>query len=260
MKLNRKVWNNDFPQIKKAKLLGTTYDYGCVNGRGHFTSFKVSPGIELIFVDFDTSDSISYTDSAVCPDFLQLTYCRRGCCEYELPGGFIKTTSEGEVSILNNDNIPLWARFPLSVYQSANIQIDQKVVECGEDSLFKIFSLDTKKIRHQLNLTRSWYTRMTGGKIRQAFLSLFDAFEHGEPDYFRIKIIEILYLVSKITEEPLILHDSKPGTTDIINYIRSDMLDSLNSQLPISRIVKKYDISLKSSKNSKCNKSLVANL
>ena len=119
----------------RAKIIDQTkdyivVDYGC-QGRGRVTNYFLFDGIQLCFLDFDTTEVMPSQNFH--PDILQFTYCREGRYECEFANHTVSYLPEGWFGAAGTKYLPVSFSFPLKKCQAVSLVIDRLYLCPSED-------------------------------------------------------------------------------------------------------------------------------
>lgn len=165
-------------------------------GTGVMTSYDVFPGIKLMYNDFQMKSCFSEFRPNI--QMLTINHCREGRIECEVQNGSYMYLDEGDLQISTKNHPDHTFGFPLNEYRGITIGIYLDEVMKVSSSFFESFSINLPLLCTKFcDEDRSFLMR-TPEPIQQIFTALYDVPEQIRIPYFRIKIIELLLILSAI--------------------------------------------------------------
>lgn len=218
------------------------------SGTGIMTSYDVFPGIKLMYNDFQMESCFSEFRSNI--QMLTINYCREGRIECEVQNGSYMYLDEGDLRISMKHHPDQMFGFPLNEYRGMTISIYLDEAMGPSASIFEPFSVDLRLLCAKFcNEDRSFLMRAKE-PIRQIFSELYAVSEPIQIPYFRIKIIELLLILSAIDvsedgeSRPYFPKKQVETVKAIMEYIRTHLdqhmtLQDLSSRFNISQTAMK---------------------
>ncbi len=188
----------------KASLISndedrTVIDYGC-EGKGIITVYDLFEGVQLCFMDCDTSEQ--FHSQIFSDDVIQLTYCRYGRYECEFTDHRVSYLPEGSVAVEETACLPETFSFPLGKFDAVSIVIDRS--KAGKDFMLMLRALnfDIDRLIDDLGLKYGWFIAPIGEKESLVFSQIYEAKQNSDVTIMRIKALEILALISRLKNVP----------------------------------------------------------
>lgn len=244
--MNREInpWEMNGVKVVKKEKFFTLYDYQCKKGKGTFKAYDLFPGVQVTFQSFNTDEVIEpYCGNK---QIIEINHCLRGRVEWEFNRNDFSYIGENEFSISCTKSIPNKFCFPLNIYYGAGVIIDRKRVTEDFYRLLKNLSIDLDKITYdKLKLDKIWYTNKASGKISHIFKEIYSAKDDGEIEYFKIKVIELLYFINKLTRNSTAEFKHYSGKqVNKVKEIRGFLIKNIDKPISLNKISKDNDISL----------------
>ncbi|AWZ48590.1 AraC family transcriptional regulator [Clostridiaceae bacterium 14S0207] len=236
-------WKIKCIKVLKREKNFTVYDYCCNKGKSTFTVYDLFPGVQITFQDFNTEELIE--GNCGNENIIEINHCLRGRVEWEFPNNTYSYIGENEISISSTKYLPTKFCFPLNVYYGMAIVIDKKKITKNFCILLNTLGIDLQDIYNKLSLDKNWYTNKDNGKINHIFNEIYTARDDGQIDYFKIKILDVLYFISKLTKgskEELKYYSGKQVKK--VKEIRQALITNLDKSLKLDNITKDYNMSL----------------
>lgn len=218
------------------------------SGTGVMTSYDVFPGIKLMYNDFQMKSCFS--EFRPYAQMLTIDHCREGRIECEVQNGSYMYLDEGDLQISTKNHPDQTFGFPLNEYRGITIGIYLDEAMKASASIFEPFSVDLRLLCAKFcNEDRSFLMRTTE-PIRQIFTALYAVPELIRIPYFRIKIIELLLILSAVDvsedgeSRPYFPKKQVETVKVIMDYIRNHLdrhmtLQDLSSRFNISQTAMK---------------------
>jgi AraC-like DNA-binding protein len=246
--------SDEFPSWygKDARLLESAGDmhklsYEYEGGKTDFTDFNLFAGIHFGVMDVDADEIHPFdpTDFKV----IEIIHCLRGRFECGLRRDVSIHIAEGDFAVASSEQIPGHTRyfFPFNSFYGIGIVIDYTTLTNETLSLLRAFSIDLERLRTNLMLDTTWFTSPCTGAIRRAFLELYRAFDEGAHECFRLKVLELLFLIERF-------HDADGSGTHrhpylsgrcvhTIRQIHDYLVNNLEERTPLDELARRYGIS-----------------
>lgn len=237
-----KEWYGEKAKIIKQNNECTIVDYGC-RGKGIVTNYNLFDGIQLCFLDFDTD--INMPSQKFNPDIISITHCRSGRYECEYANHTVSYLPEGYFSVTGTKNLPVSFSFPLKECYGLSIVIDKQVVSKETQTLFEKFSISINKIGLTLDIENNGYIGTVPKKMQKLFTEIYEAKGIEDVSYFKIKAIELLYYINKLTQNngcDFKYYDK--GQIQATKEIQNYMITHLDEKISLEKLVKSKQISL----------------
>lgn len=172
-------------------------NYQC-EGTGTCLDYSLFPGIDLIFMDFNCSDT--FREPMVNRDILDIRHYRQGRVEFEFQNQKAFHMRENEFCINTLTNMPASYSFPLGKCSGVSFVIDRDSLDSATIRQLSLYGIDIKNLGRHLELDAHWYICKTPQNLLHIFDELYEAKGKESAAYFRIKILELLYPCSKAAE------------------------------------------------------------
>ena len=135
---------NDYVQIKyKCNGTGTLYDY------------SLFPGINLIFMDFNCSDT--FHEPIPNKNIIEIRHYQKGRVEFELRNNKVFHMKEGEFCINALANIPAAYSFPFGYSVGLSCVIDKDSVDVETQQIFSYYNIDVLNLGRELELEKNGF-------------------------------------------------------------------------------------------------------
>ena len=136
--------HNDYVQI----------EYKC-NGTGRLYDYTLFPGIDLIFMDFNCSDT--FHEPIPNKNIIEIRHYQKGRVEFELRNNKVFHMKEGEFCINALANIPAAYSFPFGYSVGLSCVIDKDSVDVETQQIFSYYNIDVLNLGRELELEKSGF-------------------------------------------------------------------------------------------------------
>ena len=231
---------------KNAKLISrkpgcSVISYQC-NGTGILYDYSIFPGIDLIFMDFNCSDI--FDEPNEMRNVLEIRHYQEGRVEFEFEGDKVFHLQQDEFCVNGMLNMPARYSFPFDYCSGLSLVLDKNSMTEVTRSQLALFQIDISVLEEDLDTAHQWYICKTPPSMCHVFEELYAAKEHETSQYFRIKVLELLYHATKLRKE-----DRVAATyyalehIEIVKRVRKAMLKDLSRSTPLEQFLRGEAIS-----------------
>lgn len=211
-------------------------------GEGFMTMYRVLDGVYLMYNDFHLKECVSEYQNA--DTLLCLDHCREGRIEHENEKGGRYYMETGDIRIDSRVHHEGRIHMPLSHYHGITIGFVRNEAEQAVSAAFQGLSVDLTALSERFcpngkeTLIRSYEP------LNRVFLQLYNTPQNIRLDYYRIKIAEILLLlsaadVSQFREQGQYFPAKH---TDKIKDIHGLITSSLESTFTVGELSERYGL------------------
>ena len=231
---------------KNAKLISrkpgcSVISYQC-NGTGILYDYSIFPGIDLIFMDFNCSDIFEEPNQV--RNILELRHYQEGRIEFEFEGDKVFHLQQGEFCVNGMLNIPARYSFPFDYCSGLSLVLDKNSMTEVTRSQLALFQIDISVLEEDLDTAHQWYICKTPPSMCHVFEELYAAKEHETSQYFRIKVLELLYHATKLRKEDRVAATYYAREhIEIVKRVRKAMLKDLSRSTPLEQFLRGEAIS-----------------
>lgn len=194
--LYKQEWYGEKARIIAQNQNYTVSKYGC-NGKGIITTYQVFDGIQVVFIDFETSDT--FIPETPHNDIIEISWCRKGRVECEFANRTHSHLQEGDFWVEGANYIPVSYSFPFSNFEAVSLVIDKRALTEKSKRMIAAFSIDIYKTGNNLGLDKSMYICRTDKNLKHLFDEIYKAKGVESVSYFSIKTLELLYHAEQLT-------------------------------------------------------------
>lgn len=231
---------------KNAKLISrkpgcSVISYQC-NGTGILYDYSIFPGIDLIFMDFNCSDI--FDEPNEMRNVLEIRHYQEGRVEFEFEGDKVFHLQQDEFCVNGMLNMPARYSFPFDYCSGLSLVLDKNSMTEVTRSQFALFQIDISVLEEDLDTAHQWYICKTPPSMCHVFEELYAAKEHETSQYFRIKVLELLYHATKLRKEDRVAATYYAREhIEIVKRVRKAMLKDLSRSTPLEQFLRGEAIS-----------------
>lgn len=231
---------------KNAKLISrkpgcSVISYQC-NGTGILYDYSIFPGIDLIFMDFNCSDI--FDEPNEMRNVLEIRHYQEGRVEFEFEGDKVFHLQQDEFCVNGMLNMPARYSFPFDYCSGLSLVLDKNSMTEVTRSQLALFQIDISVLEEDLDTAHQWYICKTPPSMCHVFEELYAAKEHETSQYFRIKVLELLYHATKLRKEDRVAATYYAREhIEIVKGVRKAMLKDLSRSTPLEQFLRGEAIS-----------------
>ena len=231
---------------KNAKLISrkpgcSVISYQC-NGTGILYDYSIFPGIDLIFMDFNCSDI--FDEPNEMRNVLEIRHYQEGRVEFEFEGDKVFHLQQDEFCVNGMLNMPARYSFPFDYCSGLSLVLDKNSMTEVTRSQLALFQIDISVLEEDLDTAHQWYICKTPPSMCHVFEELYAAKEHEISQYFRIKVLELLYHATKLRKEDRVAATYYAREhIEIVKRVRKAMLKDLSRSTPLEQFLRGEAIS-----------------
>lgn len=231
---------------KNAKLISrkpgcSVISYQC-NGTGILYDYSIFPGIDLIFMDFNCSDI--FDEPNEMRNVLEIRHYQEGRVEFEFEGDKVFHLQQDEFCVNGMLIMPARYSFPFDYCSGLSLVLDKNSMTEVTRSQLALFQIDISVLEEDLDTAHQWYICKTPPSMCHVFEELYAAKEHETSQYFRIKVLELLYHATKLRKEDRVAATYYAREhIEIVKRVRKAMLKDLSRSTPLEQFLRGEAIS-----------------
>lgn len=217
--------------------------YAGTDGRFRLTSYKVFPGIELVYNDIHL-----YRHDFPAGDgnaLLEIHHCRSGRMECQIGKDFFYL-APGDLSVSLSDGALSHSSFPTGSYEGVTISIDGDVAPRCLSCFLADVNVQPDALREKFCPRGQCFVARSSSAIEHIFSELYSVPESIRKGYFKVKILELLLFLSGLDVDREEVEERKFTTAQVelaksvgaylsANMDRRVTLDELSNRFHISQ-------------------------
>ena len=215
--------------------------YPC-SGTSILYDYAIFPGIDLIFMDFNCSDI--FDEPNEMRNVLEIRHYQEGRVEFEFEGDKVFHLQQDEFCVNGMLNMPARYSFPFDYCSGLSLVLDKNSMTEVTRSQLALFQIDISVLEEDLDTAHQWYICKTPPSMCHVFEELYAAKEHETSQYFRIKVLELLYHATKLRKEDRVAATYYAREhIEIVKRVRKAMLKDLSRSTPLEQFLRGEAIS-----------------
>ena len=228
-------------QKKEKDSVCSSFHLENESGNGDITVYQAFPGMELIYNDMH----MEYCSKNQNPrnGVIEINYCREGRCECMFGEHSYCYMSCGNLSICSLQGKTHTSEFPTSHYHGITITIDLTGITDEMKRILELLSVHLNRIS-SLAGKQDFYMVRADEMIQHIFSELYTVQEHIRLSYIRIKLLELLLVLSEMdpdTSKNEYVYFSKVQR-DCIREIHDFMVGHISEHYTIEELSEKFNI------------------
>lgn len=234
-------WYGENSKLLEQHMGYSIISYQC-SGTGILYDYALFPGIDLIFMDFNCTDV--FEEPKEIQNMLELRHYREGRVEFEFSDQKVFHLQQDEFCINAMVNMPVRYSFPFEYCHGMSLIIDQAAITRDTSLLLQQFKVELSALNLDLDLERQWYICKTPQVMIHIFNDLYAAKGRESVEYFRIKIVELLFHAGQLQKEnhiPSVYYSREH--IEIVKRIRKTMLSDLGKKVSLDLLLKNEPVS-----------------
>ena len=234
-------WYDKNEKLISRKPGCSVISYQC-NGTGILYDYSIFPGIDLIFMDFNCSDI--FDEPNEMRNVLEIRHYQEGRVEFEFEGDKVFHLQQDEFCVNGMLNMPARYSFPFDYCSGLSLVLDKNSMTEVTRSQLALFQIDISVLEEDLDTAHQWYICKTPPSMCHVFEELYAAKEHETSQYFRIKVLELLYHATKLRKEDRVAATYYAREhIEIVKRVRKAMLKDLSRSTPLEQFLRGEAIS-----------------
>lgn len=203
---------------------------------------NVFKGIELIYnsVHMDGQNLELPTDE----QFIEIQHCREGRMEQQLQNEFFYLMP-GDLSIVIRDQASTGINFPLKHYHGITIKINTVLAPKCFSCFLEDVNVNPLNVAKRLCEDSNYFVIRKEKYIEHIFAELYSVPENYRKGYFKIKILELLLVLSGVDPEKKKMDSISLSKTQVslAKTISKYLADRTDSEITVSELAYKFNIS-----------------
>ena len=241
-----KVLRSEFSIIEDGSR--KTIELGKDAKYGKMETYSLFDGIVIAFMDIniDNIDNV-FIEDELPSRLLQINHCANGRYSYAIGDDKIVYFGKGDLCVSIYDLTKTNSDFPLGYYEGLEIFIDIDVANEHVKKLIPDF--DLIELYESLEKSKGYRLFRSNEKIDHVIGELYCVDDRIKEPYFKLKCLELLLFVSIARESKAESISLSKKQVCIIENVKNDLINDLESTITIDELASKYDVSKTTLKN-----------
>lgn len=183
-------------EVAERGAARTVYRIAYDDGFGEMTTYRVFPGIDLLYNDFATQSC--YQNMQPVPGLLEINHCRAGRFECEFTRNRFVYMGEGDMAVNLLTNQALSSSFPLGVYRGIALMVELRRAEEALAALPKDMRPDFANLAARLELDTRPFVLRASPQVEHVFGELYTLCPQTQTGYLKLKILELFFFLGML--------------------------------------------------------------
>lgn len=212
------------------------------DGDAEFIVHRVFEGIELTFNAVHMpACALGASHPSHC---IEIHHCREGRLEQQLDDTFFYL-SEGDLSVSIRHNKGISYKFPLKHYHGVTISIDTDIAPACFSCFLKDVEVSPMAVAKKLCGENKSYVARSAPFVEHIFSELYTVPEKIQKGYFKVKVLELLLMLSGIQAE--IKPEDKaalpPEQARLAAAVGTVIAEELHHRISLEQLTKRFGVS-----------------
>ena len=197
---------------------------------------KVFEGCEIIYTEINGASSLVRSEE----NAMYINYCREGRTEYNVNGRFV-TLTPGDMAISFGSVGTDW--FPLKKYSGLTVKIDAEKTPENFVQILEDVNVSPKKLFEKF-LKSGGYAAKSGTNTEHIFSELYSVPESIKKGYFKVKILELMLILSTIEPESDEEKFVSARQIELAKNIKEYLQENISRRVTAEELAKEFNVSL----------------
>lgn len=212
------------------------------SGSGDITVYPAFPGMELVYNDMHMAYCKKTQNPR--PGVLEINYCREGRCECAFGENSYCYMAAGDLSLCFLQGKSHTSSFPTSHYHGITVTVDFAGITEQMHQILALLSIDLTRIR-EFSEEQDFYMIRANEGVQHIFSELYTVQNHIRQSYIRIKLLELLLLLTEL--------DFRDGRAECVYFSKTQrdcvrkmhdfMVEHITEHYTIEELARRFDIS-----------------
>lgn len=223
----------------------TEYTFNDDTGDAHITVYRLFPGIEVAYISAHMGNfDFALVEKDRTQQYIGIHFCREGRIEREVDNEFFYLMPD-DCFIVIQDNYEKNFQLPLKHYHGISIGIDTAVTSEKFSSYIENEHLDPQKIARRLCGNHHSVILRSMEPLKHIFAESYEVTESCRPDYLKIKLLELLFVLSQAdVNESRYTEYSVPRTqAELVKKVSGYISENLSDKLELKKLTAIFGVS-----------------
>lgn len=212
------------------------------SGVGDITLYQVFPGIELVYNDMH----MEYCNKkqVTASDVMEINYCKEGRSECLFGENQYCYMASGDLSFCSLHCNKHQSQFPTSHYHGVTVVIDFSRITDEMKNVLKLLSVNLERIK-EVACMQEFTVIRANQTIEHIFSELYTVPDHIRQGYIRVKVLELLLVLTEIDPSKNMSRKShfSGDQIDAIKQIHAFLLEHFTEHYTIKWLAEKFELS-----------------
>ena len=213
-------------------------------GEGEIHCYQLLDGVTAMLLRLEME---SYTEVRSQKGLLEINFCADGRFETSFSLRDHVLLKPGDMAISCYDGLHgsrSESRFPLGYYEGICLEVTPEAARGWIERSAPAFSVDFTALKQNLLGTR-WYTCVPAGpRCEHVFRELYESAAYSDPAYLRLKVLELLMLLSRIPRNEEAGSYCSAKQAELVRHLRDHLLTDREGYVSLAQLAAEHEISV----------------
>lgn len=212
------------------------------SGSGEITLYQVFPGIELVYNDIHMG--CCNAEQVPAANVAEINFCREGRCECQFGEQEFCYMAAGDLAFCSLQEKAHRSFFPTAHYHGITVTIDLAGITGTLQGMLEELSVDMDRLL-MLTRLRGCTILRARPRIVQIFSELYDVPERLRCGYLRVKVLELLLVLTDLPEQELCMEREHYAAAQVekIKTVHDFLVGSYREHHTIEELAERFRIS-----------------
>lgn len=208
------------------------------------TRYEVFPGVALIYNDVH-AEHVEVQETNRINHIFEINHCREGRIEFETASGELLYIKKGDMATNTKAGVKNSSFFPISHYHGVTIEIDFGHIEREFPEVMKMMQIDLEVIKEKFYKKDKCYIFRENAQFEHLFAELYCVPDSIKAKYYKIKVIEILLLMSVLDVSKEKVENQYYNKSQVVKVkqIRNYLVSHLDSKMTVEQLANQFGVS-----------------
>ena len=227
-----------------AELPGQTDAFENASGNGEIHCYRLFDGVTVMRMRLEME---GYTEVRTRTDVLEINFCAGGRFETQFsmqdhvlmkPGDMVVSCYDGYHGKESE------SRFPLGYYEGICLEVEPSEAGQWLERNAPAFSVNFSALKENL-LGNKWYLSSPAGpRCEHVFRELYESMDYMNPCFSRLKVLELLMLLSNIPRMDREKAYCSVRQVELIRHLRDHLVMEREQYVSLAQLAAEHDISV----------------
>ena len=213
-------------------------------GNGEIHCYQLLDGVSAMLMRLGME---SYTEVRTQEGLLEINFCVGGRFETSFALREQVLLKPGDMAISCYDGVhgaQSESRFPLGYYEGICLEITPAVAWCWMERNAPALSVDFSALKQNL-LGNKWYmVGAAGPRCEHVFRELYESAPYMDIRYLRLKVLEILMLLSRVPREEDADSYCSAKQAALVQHLRDHLLSNREDYVSLAQLAAEHEMSV----------------
>lgn len=214
------------------------------SGSGEIHSYPLLNGVNVLRMQLEMD---AYTEERSRPGLLEINFCVNGRFETRFSLRDYVLLKPGDMAVSCYDGrhgTHSESRFPLGCYEGLCLEVDPLAAKGWLEENAPAFSVDFAALQQNL-LGNRWFMFGTAGpRCEHVFRELYENAPYMDFCFLRLKVVELLMLLSRIPQEEETDPYCSSEQTELAHHLRDHLLTNREGYVSLAQLASEHSISV----------------